>query len=58
MYTSADGGATWTEAEQTISGKKVTVTVHSETVNRIKVANDTSKDADIDNLAVYAQVFD
>lgn len=58
VYTSADGGATWTEAEQTISGKKVTVTVHSETVNRIKVANDASKDADIDNLAVYAQVFD
>ena len=58
VYTSTDGGATWTEASLTTNGKKVTVTVNSETVNRIKIANDTSKDADIDNLAVYAQVFD
>ncbi|MBQ9357680.1 MAG: right-handed parallel beta-helix repeat-containing protein [Prevotella sp.] len=58
VYTSADGGSTWTEATQTTNGKKVTVTVNSETVNRIKVANDTSKDADIDNLAIYAQTFD
>lgn len=58
VYTSADGGATWAEATQTISGKKVTVAIDSEVVNRIKVANDASKDADIDNLAVYAQTFD
>ena len=58
VYTSADGGATWSEAAQTINGKKVTVDVGSTAVNRIKVANDTSKDADIDNLAVYAQTFD
>ncbi|MBQ7509364.1 MAG: right-handed parallel beta-helix repeat-containing protein [Prevotella sp.] len=58
VYTSADGGATWAEATQTVSGKKVTVTVDSETVNRIKIANDASKDADIDNLAVYAQTYE
>lgn len=58
VYTSADGGTTWTEAAQTVSGKKVTVTVNSLTVNRIKVANDTSKDADIDNLAIYAQTYE
>ncbi len=58
VYTSTDGGQTWTEATQSISGKKVTVNVASDGVNRIKVANDTSKDADIDNLAVYAQTFE
>ena len=58
VYTSDDGGNTWTEATQTTNGKKVTVTVNSETVNRIKVANDASKDADIDNLAIYAQTFE
>ena len=57
-YTSTDGGTTWTEAAQTINGKKVTVKVGSATVNRIKIANDASKDADIDNLAVFAQTFE
>ena len=47
VYTSADGGSTWTEAEQSITGKKVMVTVNSDVVNRIKIANDASKDADI-----------
>lgn len=58
VYTSADGGATWTEASQTVNGKKVTVSVGSNQVNRIKIANDTSKDADIDNICVYAQTYD
>lgn len=58
VYTSADGGSTWTEAEQSITGKKVMVTVNSDVVNRIKIANDASKDADIDNIAVFAQTFD
>ena len=58
VYTSTDEGATWTAVETTTSGKQVTATINSETVNRIKVANDTSKDSDIDDLAVYAQTFD
>ena len=58
VYTSEDGGAMWEAASQTTTGKKVTVQVGSDAVNRIKVANETSKDADIDNLAVYAQTFD
>lgn len=58
VYTSADGGSTWAAAETTTSGKNVTATINSETVNRIKIANEASKDADIDNLAVYAQTFD
>ena len=54
VYTSTDEGATWTEVTTTTVGKKVTATVASSSVNRIKVANDASKDADIDNLTVYA----
>lgn len=57
VYTSSDSGKTWTEVTQNASGSKVTVNVNSDEVNRIKVANDASKDADIDNLAVYAQAF-
>lgn len=58
VYTSADGGSTWTNVETTTSGKTVTATINSETVNRIKIANDASKDADIDDLAIYAQTYD
>ena len=58
VYTSADGGATWAAAETTTSGKTVTATINSESVNRIKIANDASKDADIDNIAIYAQTFE
>ena len=57
-YTSTDGGATWTEASITIVGKTCTVSVMSDGVNRVKLANDTSKDADIDNIAVYAQTYE
>lgn len=58
VYTSTDGGATWTEAAQTAAGNKVSVNVNSAAVNRVKIANDASKDADIDNVTVYAQNFE
>lgn len=58
VYTSTDEGTTWSAVETTTSGKIVTATINSETVNRIKVANEASKDADIDDLAVYAQNYD
>ena len=57
-YTSTDGGETWTEAAISTVGKTCTVTVASNAVNRIKLANDTSKDADIDNITVYAQTYE
>lgn len=57
-YTSTDGGQTWTEAAITTVGKTCTVEVNSDAVNRIKLANDASKDADIDNIAVYAQNYE
>ena len=58
VYTSADGGSSWAAAETSSSGKIVTATINSETVNRIKITNDASKDADIDDLSIYAQTFD
>ena len=58
VYVSTDEGTTWTAVETSTSGKTVTATINSETVNRIKIANEASKDADIDNLAVYAQTFE
>ena len=56
-FTSTDGGATWASATITSSGNLRTVEVNSLTVNRIKLANDASGDADIDDLTVYAQAF-
>ena len=57
-YTSTDGGTTWTQADITTSGKTCTVSIRSDDVNRIKLANDASKDADIDNITIYAQTFE
>ena len=57
-YTSTDGGQTWTEAAISTVGKTCTVTVGSDKVNRVKLQNDASKDADIDNITVYAQTYD
>ncbi len=57
-YTSADGGQSWAEVTGSTNGKTCTVTVESDAVNRIKLANESSKDADIDNITVYAQTFE
>ena len=57
-YTSTDGGQTWAETTITTVGKTCTVEVGSLSVNRVKLANDTSKDADIDNITVYAEEYD
>ena len=59
VYTSTDEGANWTEiTDRSTVGKKVTVNINSNEVNRIKVTNEASKDADIDDLAVYAQTYE
>lgn len=57
-YTSTDNGATWTAATITTSGKNATITVNSNEVNRIKISNDASKDADIDDLSIYANTYE
>ena len=58
VYTSTDEGANWTAVETTTSGKIVTATINSNTVNRIKVANESSKDSDIDDLSIFAQTYE
>ncbi len=55
---SKDGGQTWpATAAVVLSGNDATVTVNDLEVNRIRIANNSSGDADIDNLAVTAQAF-
>ncbi len=57
-YTSTDGGNTWTQTTAiSTDGTLRTLTVEDLNVNRIKLANDASSDADIDNLVAYAQAF-
>ena len=59
MYASTDGGTTWTAVETKTSGKTVTANINNDAVNRIKISNEsTSKDADIDDVAIYAQTYD
>ena len=61
IYTSDDGGLTWTQvatySKNTTQG--MTVTVRSRTANRVKIENPNgSNDCDIDNLAVYPMTGD
>ena len=58
VYTSTDEGQTWTAVETSTSGKIITATINSDAVNRIKIANESSKDSDIDNLAIYANTYE
>ena len=55
--TSRDGGKTWTDVDVTLDGKQALITVNDLEVNRIRIANNASGDADIDDLAVYAEAF-
>ena len=54
LYTSTDGGDSWTLLETVTTQKEIsnTTTLNSATVNRIKLANESGGDADIDNLNV------
>ncbi len=54
IYTSANGGLNWTllKTIKTTKDDANVVSVSSSSVNRIKVANESGGDADIDNLSV------
>lgn len=54
LYTSVDEGATWKHAADIESDVHNTVTINDKTVNRVKLANESGSDADIDNLTVTA----
>lgn len=57
VYTSTDGGASWTNPQEiiTIKGELIKVSVKSAAVNRFKIANLSGGDANIDNVS--ANVF-
>jgi len=55
IYTSTDGGVTWTLLKEITTQKTNVVTVSEKDVNRIKIANEGSKgDIDVDNITMTA----
>lgn len=57
VYTSADAGATWTKVSTVSSTGVATIAVNDTQVNRVKIANNGSGDADIDDLTISATAF-
>ena len=57
VYTSKDAGKTWTKVQTVSATGETTIAVGDSGVNRVKIANDGSGDADIDDLAVSATAF-
>ena len=57
VYTSTDAGNTWSKIETVSSTGLATITINNPDANRVKIANDASKDADIDDLIVSATAF-
>ncbi len=57
VFTSKDGGNSWTSVQQISSASNPTITIEDMDVNRVKIGNSESKDADIDDLIVTAQAF-
>lgn len=53
LFTSTDGGTTWSlfETLTTKRGEYLNVFVNSATVNRIRIANNSGSDAEIDNIS-------
>ena len=57
VYVSSDAGATWKKVESVSSTGLASITVDDNLANRVKIANDGSGDADIDDLGVSATAF-
>lgn len=55
VYTSTDEGVTWTLLKELTTDKANVVSVNDRNVNRIKIANGTTKgDVDVDNITITA----
>lgn len=54
VYTSTNGGSSWTlhQDVETVRGEKIILNINSGSVNRLKIANNSGGDADIDNITV------
>ncbi len=57
VYVSKDSGRSWQKLETVSATGVATITVDDPQANRVKIANDGSGDADIDDLAVSATAF-
>ncbi len=55
LYLSTDGGSTWTLIQEieTKKGELCTIRLNRKDINRLKIANESGSDADLDNLSVY-----
>lgn len=54
VYGSKDGGENWVLLQELTTDSKNEVGVNDKEINRIKIANESKSDADLDNLIVYA----
>ena len=54
LYTSTDEGATWTLAKNITTDADNSIYIGEQTVNRVKLVNESSSDIDIDNLSLTA----
>lgn len=54
LYTSTDEGATWTAARNIVSDTSNEIMIYDQAVNRVKLANESTSDADVDNITVTA----
>jgi pectate lyase len=54
VYTSANGGSSWTlhQDVETVRGDQIILNINSGGVNRVKIANNSGGDADIDNITI------
>ena len=54
VYYSTDDGETWTLAKELTTELRNTIQLQERNINRLKIANESSSDADVDNIAVFA----
>ncbi len=54
VYASEDEGATWGQAHNIVSDSHNEILFHDRSINRLKIANESTSDADIDNIVVTA----
>lgn len=54
VYTSTNGGSSWSVLQTitSVRGEAIVLTVNNLAINRIKIANESGSDADVDNISV------
>ncbi|MBO4589350.1 MAG: hypothetical protein J5698_00035 [Bacteroidaceae bacterium] len=54
VYISTDEGGSWILAKELSTERENTIQLQDKSINRLKIANESSSDADLDNLIAYA----